>query len=93
MTRRITKVRYKAWRVEIRKYPQLLAGQRRPTLDEQAKTGCRCGLQTGFYTQADLRQIVHQHRQVMAPPLPAHRGSRHPRTQKRKPEQHRSRKH
>jgi hexosaminidase len=46
-----------AWRIEIRKYPQLTA-QRNPTLEEQAQSGCNCGLQGGFYTQDDLRQIV-----------------------------------
>lgn len=46
-----------AWRIEIRKYPQL-AAQLRPTLEEQQRRNCRCGLQTGYYTQDDLRQIV-----------------------------------
>ena len=46
-----------AWRIEIRKYPQL-TDHRNPTLEEQAKSGCDYGLQGGFYTQDDLRQIV-----------------------------------
>jgi hexosaminidase len=46
-----------AWRIEIHKYPQLTA-QPNPTLEEQAQSGCNCGLQGKFYTQDDLRQIV-----------------------------------
>jgi hexosaminidase len=46
-----------AWRIEIRKYPRLTE-QVRPTREEQVASGCKCGLQTGFYTQDDLRQIV-----------------------------------
>ncbi len=67
------------WRMEIHKYPQLTS-QRGPTTKEQFQKKCNCGLENGYYTQADLRQIVAyaRERHILVVPeieIPGHAGA------------------